>query len=112
MLLPILVNLTSLILIPVRIFSAPVIDMSLAARSSMVGEIPNANSFVNANLTCGVDVLEDSGGTGAASSSGAVPSVCSEGSACLNGDLGVYCECYFPQRTLDSTKEVVTVLKC
>lgn len=69
------------------IFQSMEIDFALAAASSRAGELPTANAFTNANHTC-------------------QHSLCSEGSACMEGDLGVYCECYYPQRTNGSSKQV------
>ncbi|CAM9101274.1 unnamed protein product, partial [Laminaria digitata] len=77
--------------------------LDLAAASSNAGELPHANSFTNANHTCEV-VLPGSGGADL-SSSGSQRTPCSGGSACADGDLGVYCECYYPQRTMSSTKQ-------
>lgn len=79
-------------------------DVSLAAASSAAGALPSANSFTNTNHRCG-DVLPGSGGTGRPSNN-FQQALCSEGSACLKGDLGVYCECYYPMRTINSSKQV------
>lgn len=81
--------------------------MALAEASSSAGELPNANSFTNAKHTCQVEVQSESGEIGEASSASSAQHVCSEGSACLDGDLGVYCECYYPRRTINSSKQVI-----
>lgn len=88
-------------------------DVALAEASSRAGELPNANSFTNAKHTCQVDVQSESGEIGEASTASSVRHVCSETSACLEGDLGVYCECYYPQRTIDSSNQVNgTTMSC
>lgn len=71
-------------------------DFALAEAGSEAGELPDASSLTNANLRCG-----DGGGDDSTSTSPSYP--CSEGSDCLDGDLGVYCQCY-EQRS--SLKEV------
>lgn len=43
-----------------------------------------ADNLTNADFTC------DSGGA----DGNTAPSLCSEGSACSVGDVGVYCQCY------------------
>lgn len=57
-------------------------------------EIPAADSLVNVNLTC------SGAGEGEATSP-----PCSEGSLCLEGDVGVYCQCYMSKST---GNEVIT----
>lgn len=64
------------------------------------GEIPTADSLINANMTCRDE--RDGGGTPPSNLTATV-SICSQGSVCLEGDLGVYCECYFQRST---SKEV------
>lgn len=69
-------------------------DLSVADAASTAGEIPNANGLVNVNLTCAVGDLPASGGRGN------FTFLCSAGSMCLDGDLGVYCQCYVRESTL------------
>lgn len=45
---------------------------------------PNVLSIISVNLSC--DTIGDEHG-------------CSEGSTCVDGDLGVYCQCYIPKFT-------------
>ena len=85
--------------------STALIDVGKAEASSRAGVLPDADSFTNRNITCNKDVAAESGDAGELSG-GSSPDVCSEGSACLDGDLGVYCECYYPQRTISSSKRV------
>ena len=65
-------------------------DFALAEAGSKAGELPDASSLTNANLRCG-----DGGGGGVDESTNTSSSYpCTEGSVCLDGDLGVYCQCY------------------
>ncbi|CAN0138387.1 unnamed protein product, partial [Pylaiella littoralis] len=59
----------------------------IAKAASRASELPRANSFANVNLTCD-GVLPPSSSP-----------LCSEGSSCLDGDLGVYCHCYKREST-------------
>ena len=86
--------------------STALIDVGKAEASSRAGVLPDADSFTNRNITCNKDVAAESGDAGELSG-GSTPDVCSEGSACLDGDLGVYCECYYPQRTISSLRQVI-----
>eukprot|EP00752_Nemacystus_decipiens_P007772 g6941.t1 len=52
--------------------------------------------MINVNVTC-EDFVEEGGGGNPPSSP------CSEGSTCLNGDLGVYCLCYMRESTSEQT---------
>lgn len=55
-------------------------------------------SLINGNVTC--DGWVEEGGDDYYSSS----SPCSEGSPCLDGDLGVYCLCYVRESTLEKVR--------
>ncbi|CBJ32402.1 adhesin-like protein [Ectocarpus siliculosus] len=59
---------------------------TIAEEASEMLQLPSADSFINLNLTC--------------NSSSAV-SPCGEGSWCLEGDLGVYCEHYQLRSTME-----------
>ncbi|CAN0008375.1 unnamed protein product, partial [Scytosiphon promiscuus] len=63
----------------------------LASTASGANQVPTAESLMNIDLTC------DSG----------MPLYpappCSPGSVCIDGDLGVYCECYVRESTLEET---------
>lgn len=63
-------------------------------------EIPTADELVNVNLSCadGWDAQDGSSSSW----------VCSDGSLCLDGDLGVYCQCY---ESMFTGEEVGTVLR-
>lgn len=50
--------------------------------ASELSVIPNVDSMINVNVEC-----KDSTGS----------SLCSPGSTCIQGDVGVYCECYVPE---------------
>ena len=93
---------------PLPTSTTALIDVGKAEASSRAGVLPDADSFTNRNITGNKDVAAESGGAGELSS-GSTPYVCSEGSACLDGDLGVYCECYYPQRTINSSKQVTRI---
>lgn len=57
-------------------------------------------SLINVNVTCDGSAGEgQAGGAGSASSS-----PCSDGSLCLNGDLGVYCTCYVRESSLEKVR--------
>ena len=93
---------------PLPTSTTALIDVGKAEASSRAGVLPDADSFTNRNITCNKDVAAESGDAGELSG-GSSPDVCSEGSACLDGDLGVYCECYYPQRTINSSKQVTRI---
>ena len=76
------------------------LDAAVAAASSEAGRLPNATSLTNTNFKCG-DTLEGSGGAGGDDSTSSSYSPCS-GSVCLDGDVGVYCQCYYPTRSPSS----------
>ncbi|CAB1100085.1 unnamed protein product [Ectocarpus sp. CCAP 1310/34] len=57
-------------------------DFDVAKAASTANEIPTAHSLMNVNVTC----------DGWMRFSSTPP--CSEGSPCIDGDLGVYCQCY------------------
>lgn len=82
-------------LFPIDTFLCMASDLALAMASSTAVERPNATSLTTANFKC-VDALEGAGG-GDESTSTSQYSPCS-GSVCLDGDLGVYCQCYYPKR--------------
>ena len=84
------------------------LDVGIADASSRAGMLPDAKSFTNHIITCIDNVAADSVDAGE-SSGGSSSDLCSEGSACLDGDLGVYCECYYPQRTINSSKQVTRI---
>ncbi|CAM9095530.1 unnamed protein product, partial [Laminaria digitata] len=84
--------------------------LPLAKASSLAGELPTADSLTNANTTCrdrggqaSQDDTSSSPSSPSTSSSDVSPknssSPCSEGSVCLEGDLGVYCQCYLQRST-------------
>ena len=78
-------------------------DVALAEGGSSSGTFPTADSLTNTNITCrdgvpwaGTQSQDDP--SSSLSSSEAPP--CSNGSACLEGDLGVYCPCYIQRSSL------------
>lgn len=73
-------------------------DRDFASAASRAGNIPSANSLINVNLTC------DGGEAAAAGDDEALLSLCSKGSTCLDGDLGVYCQCYMRESTLNEVR--------
>ena len=78
-------------------------DVTLAKASSRAQELPAADSFTNAKMTCQDGQEEVSQGmTSSSSSSSSSP--CSEGSVCLEGDLGVYCQCYRQRSTMKQVR--------
>lgn len=84
-------------------------DLNVAKDASQAGEIPTAQFLVNGELTCETIVEWDDDNDsdsdsddGSTSSSSTWP--CSEGSVCLDGDLGVYCQCYQRIFTLEEVK--------
>ena len=61
---------------------------------------PKGESLINVDVTC--DRWEkEGGGAGGANVSSFASSPCSEGSLCLDGDLGVLCPCYVRESTLE-----------
>lgn len=73
-------------------------DLALAEASSNAGELPSAKSLTNANVKCG-DIVDGRAGGGEPTSSGAPYSLCSQDTECRNGDLGVYCQCYYTKQS-------------
>lgn len=74
--------------VPAFYLSRPcVADETIADEASDMLQLPSADTFINLNLTCDSSAV----------------SPCGEGSWCLEGDLGVYCERY----QLRSTSEEV-----
>ena len=78
--------------------------MALAKASSQAGELPTAGSLTNANITCRHGGEESSQGITSSSNSSSASSPCSEGSLCLEGDVGVYCQCYLQRSTLKQVR--------
>lgn len=76
-----------------------VTDVNLPSAALGAIETPTATLLTNVNITCD-GVWDDE-------KIGKLFSPCSEESACLNGDLGVYCHCYKRQYSLE---EVIAVL--
>lgn len=72
-------------------------DETLVAMASSA-EIPTADELVNVNLSC-ADGWDPQDGSSSSR-------VCSDGSLCLDGDLGVYCQCY---ESMFTGEEVGTV---
>lgn len=68
--------------------------------ASSVNEIPTADTFTNVEIKCEDNVVEDEGSSS---------SLCSEGSLCLEGDLGVYCQCYKNESTSEEVTSCFTV---
>eukprot|EP00904_Undaria_pinnatifida_P010820 jgi/Undpi1/6869/HiC_scaffold_21.g09345.m1 len=74
------------------------IYLALAEASSNAGELPSAMSLTNANVKCG-DPLDGRAGGGESMTSGATYSLCSPDTECRDGDLGVYCQCYYTEQS-------------
>lgn len=65
-------------------------DKSSAKAASNAGDLPRGTLLSTTSFTCGHETEEEP--------SQPFPEYpCSKGSACLNGDVGVYCRCYTPQ---------------
>ena len=68
--------------------------------------VPKSNSMTNTNVTCEA-LAKQRGGRGTSASS-SYP--CSEGSTCLDGDLGVYCQCYERESSWEQVRDIRVLL--
>lgn len=73
-------------------------DAARAREASDAGIKPDADSIINVKLMCsrGDDEADDG--------EDIMSRPCSDGSLCMEGDLGVYCECYVPEITGSEVK--------
>lgn len=62
--------------------------------------------MINTNVTCEA-LAKQRGGRGTSASS-SYP--CSEGSTCLDGDLGVYCQCYERESSWEQVRDIRVLL--
>lgn len=90
----------------------PGIDLAIAEEASQAGEVPTAKFLDNGEVTCETTVEwdDDDGDSDSGSDDGDTSSTsstppCSGGSVCLDGDLGVYCQCY---KRISTSEEVKT----
>lgn len=77
-----------------------VADLSLADAASQSRTVPSASSLTNVKITC--DSIWDNTKIDEGFS------ICSNGSVCLNGDFGVYCQCYVRRFTSKEVRTVIT----
>lgn len=89
-------------------------DLPVAEDASEAGKTPTAGFLLNGNVTCETSLGgegdddgsdDESDGDDGETSSSSFISPCSEGSECLDGDLGVYCRCYMRESTLEEVKD-------
>lgn len=69
--------------------------------ASDAGVLPDANNIMNVNLNCSIGDGEETDGDDKR-----VFRSCSEGSLCVEADLGVYCGCYLQNSMGNEGNEV------
>ena len=88
-------------------------DFALANASSLARDLPTAGSLTNVIITCQDGAEEnghldssssDSPSSDSSSSDSPPESPCSQGSTCVEGDVGVYCQCYLQRSTSDQVR--------